>query len=109
MNVLYLRLCLKKYCLINKKSFSIMEKKIILKKIVQNLNDALRLHLDYEDPDVLNKSFVYDLGLDSLDMAQLMTFCTDGLNIKISDEEFEAVHTIGELVDLLCSKAKKDW
>lgn len=83
-----------------------MDKNVLLTEIIQHLNDSVDLNLDPKDSRVETQNLKYDLGLDSIDLAQFMSFCTDELHVDISDEEFEKAQTIGKVVDLLYSKLK---
>lgn len=44
-------------------------------------------------------SFIDDLGADSLDLLQLMTALEDEFSVTIPDEEFEAINTVGDVLD----------
>lgn len=42
-----------------------------------------------------------DLGLDSMDLVELMIKIEDKLNIEISEEDFNSIKTVGELESYL--------
>ncbi len=44
-----------------------------------------------------NMKFIEDLGGDSLHVVELVMAVEEEYNIQISDEEAEALHTVGEL------------
>lgn len=48
--------------------------------------------------------FVEDLGLDSLDVVELVMAVEDEFNIEISDEEAEKLLTVQQVVDLVAEK-----
>ncbi|HCW07394.1 MAG TPA: acyl carrier protein [Cytophagales bacterium] len=52
-------------------------------------------------------SFVRDLGIDSLDYAELVMEFEQTFDIKIPDDDAEKMQTIGEAVNYIGSKIKK--
>ncbi len=52
-------------------------------------------------------SFVKDLGIDSLDYAELVMEFEQTFDIKIPDDDAEKMQTIGQAVDYINSKLKK--
>lgn len=52
-------------------------------------------------------SFVKDLGIDSLDYAELVMEFEQNFDIKIPDDDAEKMQTIGEAVIYIQSKLKK--
>ena len=52
-------------------------------------------------------SFVKDLGIDSLDYAELVMEFEQTFNIKIPDDDAEKMQTIGQAVTFIESKIKK--
>ena len=51
-----------------------------------------------------SKKFQEDLGLDELDVVELIMACEEEFGIAISDDEADHVPTIGDLVDLIEKK-----
>ena len=44
---------------------------------------------------------IYDLGLDSLQIYELVVDLEDGYDIRLPDEDLEKIHTIQDVVDLV--------
>jgi acyl carrier protein len=53
-------------------------------------------------------SFHDDLGVDSVDMTELIMELETELNVEISDEDVEMVKTVGELIVILDSKLNQE-
>lgn len=51
-----------------------------------------------------NANLIKDLGIDSLDYAELVMEFEDAFDIKIPDNEAEKLETIGEAVEYISSK-----
>ncbi len=51
-----------------------------------------------EDEVAVNKSFVDDLGADSLDIVELVMAMEDEFGFEIPDEEAEGIRTVGDAV-----------
>lgn len=47
-----------------------------------------------------DKSIIYEIGVDSLDLVELVTEAEDELNISISDEQLESIKTVGDVVSV---------
>ena len=61
--------------------------------------------LDVEVEDIsLEKSFVDDLGADSLDIVELIMGLEDEFGLEISDDEAEKIVTVGDAVKFIDSK-----
>ncbi|MBA7483359.1 Acyl carrier protein [subsurface metagenome] len=48
-----------------------------------------------------NSSFIDDLGLDSLDIVELIMLFEEEFNIEIPDKDMEKIKTIGDLIKYL--------
>jgi len=72
-----------------------MESKDRIKKIIVN-----RLGVD-ESKITENSSFVDDLGLDSLDVVDLVMAFEEEFCIEISDEDAEKMKTVGDVIKYL--------
>jgi acyl carrier protein len=48
--------------------------------------------------------FEEDLEVDSLGVVELLMALEDEFGVKIADEEAEAIHTVGEAIDLVSGK-----
>jgi acyl carrier protein len=75
----------------------------VQKRISAILIDKLGIHESEITPDA---SFVKDLGIDSLDYAELVMEFEQTFNIKISDDDAEKLQTIGQTVDYIKAKVK---
>ena len=75
-----------------------MERSEILEKLVAVAVDQLGLDADavVEDAD-----FTSDMGLDSLDLLELITTLEDEFGVTIPDEDFEKLHTVADVMDEL--------
>jgi acyl carrier protein len=73
------------------------------KRISAILIDKLGIHESEITPDA---SFVKDLGIDSLDYAELVMEFEQTFNIKISDDDAEKLQTIGQTVSYIEAKLK---
>jgi acyl carrier protein len=45
-----------------------------------------------------------DLGLNSIDVVEIVTTLEDRLSLRFADDELERLRTVGELVDLVAQK-----
>ena len=58
-----------------------------------------------EDDDYsLQAHFRSDLGLDSLDMVELIMYCEKDFRVVLEEEEWRSMHTPGQLLDLMLAK-----
>ena len=48
-----------------------------------------------------NSSFIDDLGLDSLDIVELIMLFEEEFNIEIPDEDMEKIKTVGDLIEYI--------
>ena len=48
--------------------------------------------------------FNHDLGLDSLDVADLFIHVEDGFGVRIPDEDWDKIQTVGELKNYLITE-----
>ncbi len=76
----------------------------IQKKITSILTDKLGIPDSEITPDA---SFVKDLGIDSLDYAELVMEFEQTFDIKIPDDDAEKMQTIGQAVIYIQEKIKK--
>ncbi|MBK5280175.1 MAG: acyl carrier protein [Bacteroidia bacterium] len=76
----------------------------IQKKITSILKDKLGI----SDSEItLDANFVKDLGIDSLDYAELVMEFEQTFDIKIPDDDAEKMQTISQAVKYIESKLKK--
>ncbi len=76
----------------------------VQKKISSILTDKLGINASEITPDA---SFVKDLGIDSLDYAELVMEFEQTFDIKIPDDDAEKMQTIGQAVAYIESKLKE--
>lgn len=58
--------------------------------------------LGVQEADVLsNKSFIDDLGADSLDIVELIMAMEDEFGFEIPDEEAEGIRTVGDAINYI--------
>ena len=77
--------------------------KDIQKKVNSILTDKLGIPESEITPDA---SFVKDLGIDSLDYAELVMEFEQAFDIKIPDDDAEKMQTISEAVQYISNKVK---
>lgn len=75
-----------------------MDRSEMLAKLIEVVVDQLDL-----DPEKITEdaAFVEDLGADSLDLLQLLTALEEEFDMTIPDEKFEAISTVGDVLDVL--------
>jgi acyl carrier protein len=76
----------------------------VQKKVHAILTDKLGIPESEITPDA---SFVKDLGIDSLDYAELVMEFEQSFDIKIPDDDAEKMQTIGQAVSYIQSKVVK--
>ncbi len=71
----------------------------------ENLKQVLveDLHVDAEKV-TMEAELVADLGINSLDLADLVFNCEEKFNIEIKDEELQGFKTVGDIVKFLETK-----
>jgi acyl carrier protein len=78
-----------------------MDKMEIQKKLI----DILAKHTQVEAQSVTpDKHLKYDLGLDSLDVAEMVFEIEEEFGIRISDESAEKIQKISDTVDFIAEK-----
>ena len=76
----------------------------IPKKVAQILVDKLGIAESEITPDA---NFVKDLGIDSLDYAEIVMEFEQSFNIRIPDDDAEKLQTFGQAVKYIEDKVKK--
>ena len=70
-----------------------------IESIVKNM---VVKHLGVKETDVaLNKSFIADLGADSLDIVELVMALEDEFKLEIPDEEADSIRTVKDAVNYI--------
>lgn len=76
--------------------------------MLESLIEVLVEKLDLEDVTITEEtSFQEDLGIDSLDLFDLVMVLEDKYEIEIPSEDLEAITTVGAMVKYLESKGVK--
>jgi len=72
---------------------------------MKKITDLIVSHLGV-DPDQVTPDahIIRDLGADSFDTMEMQMSLEDAFNIEITDEEMEAVHTVGDMQKLISGK-----
>lgn len=52
-------------------------------------------------------SDIYSIGIDSLDLIEMVTDAEDALNVRLSDEELNSIKTVGDVIKAFKSKSKE--
>lgn len=78
--------------------FTVQEK--VIKIIIEKINTSLPVYTD----SLLKE----DLGVDSLDIIDIILELEDFFNIEILDDELYYVKNVNDIVRLICEKTKKN-
>lgn len=74
-------------------------------KVRKLLAEQLNINADNIE---LKSRIIEDLGADSLDVVEMLMVLEDEFNITVSDEESLKLKTVGDIVNLIDSKSKKN-
>ncbi len=75
--------------------------------ILEKLKTMVKAQLDLDVDNVTEKSDIKnDLGLDSLDIVEILMSVEEEWGIVIDDEETTSLHTVGDVVALIEKKTK---
>ena len=73
----------------------------------EQVKDLLVDELSVNPADITpNAELVNDLGINSLELADLVLMCEERFNIEIGDDNIHKFITVGDVVDYLSSIAK---
>jgi len=77
--------------------------------MLEEINNLLVTELNIENPDdiTLEASLGNDLGINSLELADLVLLCEEKFNIEIDDDDLRELITVGDVVNYLESKVGK--
>lgn len=78
-----------------------MKKDEVLAKLVAIVSDRLDVEADQVTPE---KTFVEDLGADSLDIVELIMGIEEEFDIEIPDEDAEKLTSVGEAMNYTLAK-----
>lgn len=70
----------------------------VYERVKEIISEQLNVDEDEISPD---KSFVDDLGADSLDLVELIMALEEEFDLEISDEEAQKIRTVGEAVKFI--------
>lgn len=70
-------------------------------KLIKTISKTLNLP---EEKVTLNANFSDDLGLDSLDVAELVIEIEDEFSVDFKDSELEEINTVQDIVSLVAEK-----
>jgi len=80
-----------------------------MERIEDRVKEIISTELGIEMDKVhLNSNFTQDLGVDSLEIMQLLISLEEEFNIKIPDKDIETLATVGDLIQYINDRAKKD-
>ncbi len=80
-----------------------MEREIIIEKVNQFLIEDIEIEEDMIEPDA---SLTKDLGIDSLDVVDIIVIIEQVFSVKIKGEEMKDVKTLGNFYDFVEKKIK---
>ena len=80
-----------------------------MEEILKNVKILIEENCYIETDDVTMDTIFIDLGLDDLDMVDLIMNVEDIYNIELSDEEYDSLRVVSELCELIYEKTKKDF
>ena len=73
----------------------------------EQIKDLLVDELSVNPADITpNAELVNDLGINSLELADLVLMCEERFNIEIGDDDIHKFITVGDVVDYLASIVK---
>ena len=71
-----------------------------MKTIEQRIKELISSQLGVPESDVTNeKTFIQDLGADSLDTVELVLALEDEFKIEVTEEEAEGIDTVQKIID----------
>lgn len=76
-----------------------MDKNKVKEKLKEVINDLLQID-DIKQED----SLIEDLGMDSLDMVELVMYIEEDFDIELPDDGLDNVKTIRDVEKLICEK-----
>ncbi|NPA68991.1 MAG: acyl carrier protein [Chlorobi bacterium] len=80
-----------------------MNKSEIIEKVNDFLTNEIEIDKDLIAPEAL---LTKDLGIDSLDVVDIIVIVEETFGVKIKGEELKTVKTLGEFYDFIESKLK---
>ncbi len=80
-----------------------MERETIIEKVNQFLIEDIEIEEELINPDA---SLTKDLGIDSLDVVDIVVIIEQVFSVKIKGEEMKDVKTLGNFYDFIVEKIK---
>ena len=78
-----------------------------MSELVSRIKNLIIEKLDVPESGLTNEaSFVKDLGVDSLDLLELLMEVEKEFEINIKDEEMESITTVGALIEYISNHSK---
>lgn len=72
----------------------------------EKIKDLLVDQLGVDEDEIsMGTSLMEDLGIDSLDLVELIMAIEQEFDIEIPDEDVEGIHTVGDVVNYVKQKA----
>lgn len=69
--------------------------------MLERVIDIIREQLNIDDEITEDTSFKDDLGVDSLDLLELVMAFEEEYNIELNPDELENIQTVGDIMDTL--------
>lgn len=78
--------------------------------MLEKLKEIIVEQLSIDNPDAITEeaNFKDDLGVDSLDLFELVMALEEEYNVEIPSEELENIHTVQDVMNYLKSKGVED-
>lgn len=79
-------------------------------QIITALKELVKPHLEYQDEEVIDQmdgstELLNELGLDSVDLIEVVMDVEERFDIAIADEDIQNIRTLDDLVALIVSKS----
>ena len=76
-------------------------------EMIEKIKNLLVEELSVKEEDVtMSAELVNDLGINSLELADLVLLCEEKFDIEIGDDDIHKFVTVGDVVDYLSAKAE---
>ena len=77
--------------------------------MLEEIKNLLVTELNIENPDdvTMDASLGNDLGINSLELADLVLLCEERFNIEIDDDDLRELITVGDVVNYLENKLNR--
>ncbi len=80
---------------------------------IKTITEILNKEIKFIDKQESNTYFndddnLYDMGLDSLGILDVIFFLEETFNISIDDDELKEIKTFGDIKNIICTHIKKE-